>query len=88
MVVEKEQSSSSTVSLPYLISHLYSLFFQWGLLLYQVTLQAAVYVPDSKVHGPGPWPTLVSCYGGPHVQVSCVVSSSETKIERKQLDSR
>jgi len=34
----------------------------------QATLQAAVYLPDSAVHGPGPWPTLVSCYGGPHVQ--------------------
>jgi len=33
-----------------------------------VTLQAAVYLPDASVHGPGPWPTLVSCYGGPHVQ--------------------
>ena len=29
-----------------------------------VPLQAAFFRPD----GPGPWPTIVSCYGGPHVQ--------------------
>ena len=34
----------------------------------KVTLQAALYVPDPKVHGTGPFPTVVSCYGGPHVQ--------------------
>ena len=34
----------------------------------QVTLQAAVYLPDAKVHGPGPYPLLVATYGGPHVQ--------------------
>lgn len=32
------------------------------------TLYGAVYVPDAAVHGPGPYPTLVSVYGGPHVQ--------------------
>mmetsp|Transcript_18917 Transcript_18917/g.44001 ORF Transcript_18917/g.44001 Transcript_18917/m.44001 type:complete len:857 (+) Transcript_18917:78-2648(+) len=34
----------------------------------KVTLQAALYKPDPSVHGPGPYPTVVSCYGGPHVQ--------------------
>jgi dipeptidyl-peptidase-4 len=34
----------------------------------KVTLQAALYKPDPKVYGPGPYPTVVSCYGGPHVQ--------------------
>ena len=32
-------------------------------------LHGAVYKPDPGVHGPGPYPTLVSVYGGPHVQV-------------------
>ncbi|TYZ63228.1 hypothetical protein PybrP1_012641 [[Pythium] brassicae (nom. inval.)] len=32
------------------------------------TLYGAVYEPDAAVHGPGPYPTLVSVYGGPHVQ--------------------
>eukprot|EP00929_Paragymnodinium_shiwhaense_P113047 TRINITY_DN81310_c0_g1_i1.p1 TRINITY_DN81310_c0_g1~~TRINITY_DN81310_c0_g1_i1.p1 ORF type:complete len:902 (+),score=201.84 TRINITY_DN81310_c0_g1_i1:101-2806(+) len=36
----------------------------------KVTLQAALYKPDPKVYGPGPYPTVVSCYGGPHVQFS------------------
>jgi dipeptidyl-peptidase-4 len=34
----------------------------------KVTLQASVYKPDPQVYGPGPYPTVVSCYGGPHVQ--------------------
>lgn len=34
----------------------------------KVTLQAAIYKPDEKTFGPGPYPTVVSCYGGPHVQ--------------------
>jgi len=34
----------------------------------KVTLQAALYKPDPLVYGPGPYPTAVSCYGGPHVQ--------------------
>jgi len=33
-----------------------------------VTLQGAVYKPDPKVWGSGPYPAMVSCYGGPHVQ--------------------
>mmetsp|Transcript_12475 Transcript_12475/g.38456 ORF Transcript_12475/g.38456 Transcript_12475/m.38456 type:complete len:767 (-) Transcript_12475:11-2311(-) len=32
------------------------------------TLHGSLYLPDAAVHGPGPYPTLVSCYGGPHVQ--------------------
>jgi len=27
-----------------------------------------VYAPDAAVYGPGPYPTLVAVYGGPHVQ--------------------
>jgi len=34
----------------------------------KVTLQAALYKPDPAKFGPGPYPTVVSCYGGPHVQ--------------------
>ncbi|KAH7476978.1 hypothetical protein KRP22_000910 [Phytophthora ramorum] len=32
------------------------------------TLYGAVYLPDPKIHGEGPYPTMVSVYGGPHVQ--------------------
>lgn len=32
------------------------------------TLYGAVYLPDPALYGPGPYPTLVSVYGGPHVQ--------------------
>uniref|UniRef100_K3WER2 Peptidase S9 prolyl oligopeptidase catalytic domain-containing protein n=1 Tax=Globisporangium ultimum (strain ATCC 200006 / CBS 805.95 / DAOM BR144) TaxID=431595 RepID=K3WER2_GLOUD len=32
------------------------------------TLYGAVYLPDAARYGPGPYPTLVSVYGGPHVQ--------------------
>lgn len=31
-------------------------------------LYGAVYKPDPQVHGPGPYPTVVSVYGGPHAQ--------------------
>lgn len=34
----------------------------------KVTLQAAIYKPDPARFGKGPYPTLVSTYGGPHVQ--------------------
>jgi len=34
----------------------------------KVTLQAAMYKPDPAKYGDGPYPTVVSCYGGPHVQ--------------------
>jgi len=34
----------------------------------EATLYGAVYLPDAAQHGPGPYPTLVSVYGGPHVQ--------------------
>mmetsp|Transcript_366 Transcript_366/g.996 ORF Transcript_366/g.996 Transcript_366/m.996 type:complete len:847 (+) Transcript_366:33-2573(+) len=34
----------------------------------KVTLQGAMYKPDPSKYGPGPYPTVVSCYGGPHVQ--------------------
>ena len=34
-----------------------------------VTLEAALYTPDAARFGDGPYPTVVSCYGGPHVQV-------------------
>jgi dipeptidyl-peptidase-4 len=33
-----------------------------------VPLHMAVYLPDPAVHGPGPYPLLISVYGGPHVQ--------------------
>jgi len=32
------------------------------------TLHAALYRPDPRVHGPGPYPLICSVYGGPHVQ--------------------
>lgn len=31
-------------------------------------LHAVLYLPDPKVHGPGPYPLISSVYGGPHVQ--------------------
>ena len=31
-------------------------------------LYGALYRPDPEIHGPGPYPTLVSVYGGPQVQ--------------------
>jgi dipeptidyl-peptidase-4 len=31
-------------------------------------LYGAVYRPDPSVYGPGPYPTIVSVYGGPHAQ--------------------
>ncbi|KAL0584236.1 hypothetical protein ABG067_005894 [Albugo candida] len=34
----------------------------------QEILYGAVYLPDAQIHGSGPYPTLVSVYGGPHVQ--------------------
>lgn len=34
----------------------------------RVVLQGAFYKPDASKFGPGPYPTVVSCYGGPHVQ--------------------
>ncbi|PRQ07646.1 S9 family peptidase [Enhygromyxa salina] len=34
----------------------------------QTTLYGAIYQPDPSVHGPGPYPTVVSVYGGPHAQ--------------------
>jgi len=33
-----------------------------------VTLHCAIYRPPSALHGPGPYPAIVSVYGGPHVQ--------------------
>jgi len=32
------------------------------------TLHAALYRPNPKLHGPGPYPLICSVYGGPHVQ--------------------
>jgi len=32
------------------------------------TLHAALYRPDPRVHGPGPYPLVCAVYGGPHVQ--------------------
>ena len=33
-----------------------------------ITLHAALYCPNPKTHGTGPYPLVVSVYGGPHVQ--------------------
>ncbi len=33
-----------------------------------VTLHGAIYQPDPDVFGPGPYPTMISVYGGPHAQ--------------------
>lgn len=32
------------------------------------TLHAALYKPDTRVYGPGPYPLICAVYGGPHVQ--------------------
>ena len=34
----------------------------------KVDLQCALYLPDPSIHGNGPYPAIVSVYGGPHVQ--------------------
>ncbi len=34
----------------------------------ETTLYGAVYKPDPDTYGPGPYPTVVSVYGGPHAQ--------------------
>ena len=34
----------------------------------KVQLDCAIYRPDASIHGSGPYPTIVSVYGGPHVQ--------------------
>lgn len=34
----------------------------------KTTLYGAIYKPDPTLHGPGPYPTVVSVYGGPHAQ--------------------
>ncbi|NVB42536.1 DPP IV N-terminal domain-containing protein [Pseudenhygromyxa sp. WMMC2535] len=34
----------------------------------ETTLYGAIYQPDPAVHGPGPYPTVISVYGGPHAQ--------------------
>jgi dipeptidyl-peptidase-4 len=34
----------------------------------ETSLYGAIYQPDEAVHGPGPYPTVVSVYGGPHAQ--------------------
>jgi dipeptidyl-peptidase-4 len=31
-------------------------------------LHAALYRPDARIHGPGPYPLICAVYGGPHVQ--------------------
>jgi len=33
-----------------------------------VDLYGALYRPNPALYGPGPYPTVVSVYGGPHVQ--------------------
>jgi len=37
----------------------------------RTTLFCSLYLPDPAVHGPGPYPTIMSVYGGPHVQRVC-----------------
>lgn len=32
------------------------------------SLHAALYRPDARIHGPGPYPLVCAVYGGPHVQ--------------------
>jgi len=32
------------------------------------SLHAALYRPDTRIHGPGPYPLICAVYGGPHVQ--------------------
>ena len=34
----------------------------------ETTLYGAIYKPDPAIHGPGPYKTVVSVYGGPHAQ--------------------
>jgi len=50
-----------------------------------VALQAALYEPDVGRFGPGPHPTVVSCYGGPHVQFVANEWASATADMRAQF---
>jgi len=59
-------------------------FFTLPSLDQKVTLQAAVWKPDESKFGPGPYPTAVSVYGGPHVQ-KCGNSWGTTVEMRAQL---
>lgn len=54
----------------------------------KVTLQAALYKPDAKAFGPGPYPTVVSCYGGPHVQFVQNSWSMTADLRAQSLRSR
>ena len=36
---------------------------------FDLDLYGALFRPDAAKYGPGPYPTIVSVYGGPHVQV-------------------
>lgn len=54
----------------------------------QVLLQGAVYRPDPNIFGLGPYPTVVSCYGGPHVQFVQNSWSMRVDLRAQQLVNR
>jgi len=54
----------------------------------KVQLQAAVYKPDPAIYGPGPYPTVVSCYGGPHVQFVANAWGMTVDLRAQSLRSR
>merc|ERR1711971_1280853 len=54
----------------------------------KVQLQAALYKPDPSIYGPGPYPTVVSCYGGPHVQFVANAWGMTVDLRAQSLRSR
>lgn len=48
------------------------------------TLYAALYKPNAKDHGEGPYPLICSVYGGPHVQrvTRCWTLSVDVRVQR------
>ena len=48
------------------------------------TLYAALYKPNPKDHGEGPYPLICSVYGGPHVQrvARCWTLSVDVRVQR------
>eukprot|EP00850_Spirogloea_muscicola_P018383 SM000168S02582 [mRNA] locus=s168:76880:80379:- [translate_table: standard] len=51
-------------------------------------LFGALYRPDERVYGPPPWRTVVSVYGGPHVQTVCNSWISTVDMRAQFLRSR